>query len=289
MARAMMSLLRTSLALSALTLGGCHKMQWVRVPLPVPAAGAAAVTFIGHATTLIQIDGTNLLTDPNLNDHVAITARRRAASVTAKDLPRLDAVLISHAHRDHLDEWTLRQLPRNVPIFISRGNGARLREWGFTDVREMDVWDACTVGTVRIIATPAKHSGARNSPFADTPKALGFLVRGHRTIYFAGDTGLFDGFNEIGRRADIDLALLPIGGYRPRWFMKSHHMSPADALRAMTMLRAREMVPIHWGSFRMASEGVDEPKQVLLRLIAGGDIEARVHVLENGESLLLPH
>ena len=200
-----------------------------------------------------------------------------------KDLPRIDMILISHAHRDHLDKWTLRQLPKDIPVLISTGNGHYLRKWGFKDVREMDSWDTLTIRGIKITATPAKHSGARNSPHADFPEALGYVLQADKTVYFAGDTALFDGFEEIGNRFRIDLALLPIGAYRPRWFMKRHHMGPEDVFRALEMLGAKEMIPIHWGSFRMALDGVDEPKEALLKMIENNCVKERIHILENGE------
>ncbi len=187
-----------------------------------------------------------------------------------------------------MDKWSLEQFPKDTPVLISKGNGNILSKWGFSDIRELDVWEITDIKGIKITAAPAKHSGARNSAFADFPKALSFVIQGERTVYFAGDTGLFDdGFKEIGSYSQIDTALLPVGAYRPRWFMKRHHMNPDDAVQAMELLGAKEMIPIHWGSFRMAYDGIDEPRDALLELIDNGSLEQRIHVLENGEKYLL--
>jgi len=200
-----------------------------------------------------------------------------------KNLPPIDAILVSHPHYDHLDKWTLEQFSKDIPIVISKGNGELLSEWGLTNIYELNPWDTLKIKGVKITAVPAQHSGSRNSPWADSPKALGYIVQGEKTIYFVGDTGLFDGFKEIGNRFQIDVALLPIGAYRPRWFMKDHHLSPNDAINAMEMLEAKNMIPIHWGSFKMAFDGVDEPKEELLKLIEKNNLNGKVHLLENGE------
>lgn len=268
-----------------------HMLSWFRTPTapadhgtPTFKEGENSVVFIGHATALVHINGTNVLTDPNFNDWSTILHRSRLPGLKPEELPDLDAIVISHSHRDHMDGWTLKQLPKDIPILASKGNAEYLHELGFRDVRELETWETATIKGVRITATPAKHSGARNSAWADLPKAFGYLIEGDKTVYFAGDTGFFDGFKEIGNRSKIDLALLPIGAYRPRWVMKRHHMSPEDATSAMDLLGAKDMVPIHWGSFRMALDGVYEPKEVLMRLLGNGSLKEKVHILENGQS-----
>lgn len=274
--------------LAIVTLSTFPRTQSVPGSSTAPAfeKGENSITFIGHSTALIHLNGTNILTDPNFNNWVVIVHRGREPGIKIENLPEIGAVLISHAHRDHLDRWTMEQLPKDIPVLISEGNGDILRDWGFTDVREMKVWNKTDINGVKITAAPAKHSGARNSAFADFPRALSYIIQGDKTIYFAGDTGLFDGLKEIRNYSQIDAALLPVGAYRPRWFMKSHHMSPDDAVQAMELLGAKEMIPIHWGSFRMAYDGIDEPKDVLLELVENGSLKERTHVLENGEKYL---
>ena len=249
--------------------------------------GENAIYFIGHATTLIHLNGVTLLTDPIFSDKLALFSRKRAAGMALDRLPHLDAILISHSHRDHLDEWTLRRLPRDVPLFIPRGNGQYPRDWGHKNVRELEAGDKVRLGSVEIIATPAKHSGARNSARDPLPHALGYLIRGAQTVYFAGDTALFEAMRQIGRIAPIDLALLPIGAYRPRWITKNYHMSPSEALQAMATLKAKKMIPIHWGSFRMAFDGIDEPRDMLVSLLKNDQRRGAIPILYNGERLLL--
>ncbi len=274
--------------LALITLSTFPRTQSVTASSTAPAfkEGENSITFIGHSTALIHLNGTNILTDPNFNNWAVIVHRGREPGIKIENLPKIGAILISHAHRDHLDKWTMEQLPKDTPVLISEGNGDILRDWGFTDVREMNIWNNTAINGIKITAAPANHSGSRNSAFADYPKSLSYIIQGEKTVYFAGDTGLFDELKEIGNRSQIDAALLPIGAYRPRWFMKSHHMSPDDAVQAMAMLGAKEMIPIHWGSFRIASDGIDEPKDVLLKLVENSSLKERIHVLENGEKYL---
>lgn len=272
------------LILALMTLSGYFNKQTVSKSASTPLfqENENSIIFIGHATTLIHLNNLNILTDPNFNDWATVIPRSREAGVQIQLLPKVDVILISHAHRDHLDEWTLKQLPKNTTVLISKGNGEYLRKWGFKNVLELDIWEKTVIKGVKITAAPAKHSGARNSAFADYPRALSYVIQGEKTVYFAGDTGLFDGFKEIGNYSQIDVALLPVGAYRPRWFMESHHMSPDDAVLAMAMLGSTEMIPIHWGSFRMALDGVEEPKDVLLGQSGNSSLKERIHVLENG-------
>lgn len=276
--------LLTTAALSVRACVGRITTSASLVPRAAPTfeRGENAVVFVGHATTLIHLDGATILTDPNFNDRVMFLRRSRAPGLGIDALPPLDAVLISHAHRDHLDFRTLERLPREVVILIAKGNGHYLRERGFTRVHEVEAGRLTRIGRIDVIAVPVAHSGARNSASATWPRAFSYIVRGEKSVYFAGDTGPSPAFSEIGRAYRIDVALLPIGAYRPRWFMKDHHLSPADALHAFAMLRARHLIPIHWGSFRMAFDAVDEPREVLQNLLEHDPVRERVHVLPNG-------
>ncbi len=270
------------IAICSLQCSVFQRMQTVQTIKHEFSVDENSITYIGHATTLIQLKDINVLTDPNFNDWVSIVHRSREAGMKIENLPQIDAILISHPHYDHLDKWTLEQLSKEIPIVISKGNGERLRELGFTNVLELNPWDSLKVKNTKIIAVPAQHSGSRNSPWADFPKALGYIVQGDKTVYFAGDTGIFEEMKDIGNYVRIDVALLPIGAFRPRWFMKDHHMGPEDALEAMRMLNVKEMIPIHWGSFVMALDGLDEPKEVLSELIKKDSLREKIHILENG-------
>jgi L-ascorbate metabolism protein UlaG (beta-lactamase superfamily) len=199
-----------------------------------------AVTYIGHATTLLEIGGSRFLTDPMLDDRVA-HIRRVASSPAAIEQP--DAVLVSHAHLDHLHLPSLRRVARGCPVVVPRGCGGLLLRSGLTEVTEVDVGDRIRIAEVEITATPALHDGRR---WALGPKrpALGFVLDGTVRVYFAGDTGLFDEMRQIGR--PLDLALLPVAGWGAH--LPPGHLDPEGAARAAALLEPRVAVPIHWGT-----------------------------------------
>ena len=213
-----------------------------------------SVTFAGHSTVLIDAGGVRLLTDPLLRRRIGVLIRRTALPATA--LRRdLDAVLISHAHLDHLDVPSLRMIGRETPVIVPRGVGPLLRRQGF-DPTEVDVGDevelplrpperAAAAGAPRatVRAVPAYHSGTRY-PLGTPSAALGYVVTGAGlSAYFAGDTGLFDGMEDIG---PVDIAVLPVGGWGPR--LPDDHLGPLSAARALQLLRPRACVPVHWGT-----------------------------------------
>jgi L-ascorbate metabolism protein UlaG (beta-lactamase superfamily) len=205
--------------------------------------GVDAITWLGHATTLIEVGGARLLTDPALRGRIA-HLRRHAATPVAPDA--LVAVLVSHLHRDHLDLPSLRAIDPAVPILVPRGAGGLLRRAGRGDVREVAEGDVAEVdGGVRITAVGAEHD-PRRSPVELRAAALGYVVEGGgRRVYFAGDTALFDGM--AGLPGPLDAALLPVWGYGPT--LGPGHMDPDQAAQALTLLRPRLAVPIHWGTF----------------------------------------
>lgn len=249
-------------------------------PLVPPAAGGddgtVAVTYVGHATMLVRVGGAAFLTDPVFSAKAGpfgrLGPRRvREPAVRLEDLPPVDAVLVSHNHYDHLCTGSLAALARRhgVPqAMTGLGNGPLLRRSGFEAVEELDWWDSVAgPNGSRITFVPAQHWSAR-TPF-DRRRTLwgGFVVEAAgSTVYFAGDTGYCPHFKEIRERfGPIDVALLPIGAYEPRWFMKSQHMNPADAVRAHCDLEARQSVAIHFGTFQLTTEAIDAP-QAALRL-----------------------
>ena len=240
---------------------------------PPPLDGAVAVvTFIGHATFLIQTAAGNLITDPMYSDRAGpfglLGPRRvRQPAVRFDDLPPISTVLLSHNHYDHCDRPTLARLARRFdPVVITPiGNGALVKSTGLRKVEELDWWQDATISTLPLTLTPAHHFSAR-TPF-DRNRALwgGFtLAVAHRRIYFAGDSAYAPFFREVRRRfGPIDLALLPIGAYEPRWFMKAVHMNPAEALQAHVDLEASESIAMHFGTFQLTTEGIDEPVRAL--------------------------
>jgi L-ascorbate metabolism protein UlaG (beta-lactamase superfamily) len=240
---------------------------------PVALDGAAAaVTFIGHSTFLIQTAAGNILTDPIYSQragpfNLAGPRRVRPPAVRFEDLPPIAIVLLSHNHYDHCDLRTLRRLARRFdPMLITPlGNGALARRAGMRRIEELDWWQPAHSSPVPVVATPARHFSARG--LFDRNRALwsGFVLRaGPRQIYFAGDSAYAPFFREIPRRlGTIDLALIPIGAYEPRWFMQSVHMNPAEAVTAHLDTGARASVGMHYGTFQLTTEGIDEPLRAL--------------------------
>jgi L-ascorbate metabolism protein UlaG (beta-lactamase superfamily) len=239
---------------------------------PVIDDAALVATFIGHATFLLQTAAGHVLTDPIFSGRAGpfnlLGPRRvRPPAVRLEDLPSISTVLLSHNHYDHCDLRTLAWLAdRFDPLVVTPvGNGALVRSAGIRRVEELDWWQASRVSPVPVTLTPAQHFSAR-SPL-DRNRALwgGFVLTvGRVRLFFAGDTGYGSFFHEIGRRlGPIDLALLPIGAYEPRWFMKAVHMNPAEAVQAHLDLGAVQSIGMHFGTFQLTTEGIDEPLRAL--------------------------
>nr|WP_237735923.1 MBL fold metallo-hydrolase [Streptomyces sp. AA1529] len=246
-------------------------------PLPEPGPDGVSVTWAGHASWVVRIGGLTVLTDPVWSRKILGTpARITPVGVAWQDLPTIDAVVISHNHYDHLDAPTLRRLPRSTPLFVPAGLGAWCRKRGFTTVTELDWWEGAELparrdgpaaegsgrARVRFDFVPAHHWSKRT--LTDTCRSLwgGWVLtdpRGQR-VYFAGDTGYGHWFAEIGRRfAGVDLALLPIGAYDPRWMLRPVHTDPEEAVRACQDVGARRMAPMHWSTFLLSGEPPLEP------------------------------
>ena len=243
-----------------------------------------AVAYLGHATVLIELDGTKLLTDPLLRRRV--THLRRASSVEMDAVREVDAVLISHAHYDHLDLRSLMRLDRSVRIVLPVGLGRLVRRKGFGSVTEVDEGEEAAFGSLTVRATHAEHGGKRELSRARGP-ALGYVIEGSRTIYFAGDTALFDGMDAL--TADLDIALLPIWGWGPG-LGRGLHLDPRGAAEALRLLRPRMAIPIHWGTYRPLHHGAGawflrEPVKAFQREAAALAPEVDVRVLQPGERL----
>jgi L-ascorbate metabolism protein UlaG (beta-lactamase superfamily) len=264
---------------------------------PRPGPDELVITFVGHATFLIQVAGTNVLIDPVYSRRAspfsfAGPRRARAPGVRFDDLPPISLVLLSHNHYDHCDLDTLRLLERRFhpPVVTPLGNGRLLRSAGFRQVEEIDWWETASAAPLPITLTRAQHFSARG-PF-DRNRALwgGFLIEasGHRILH-AGDSGYGPHFREIAARlGPIDLALLPIGAYEPRWFMKDVHMNPAEAVQAHLDLEPRQSIAMHFGTFQLTPEGIDEPVRELAKALQERGVAAeRFRAVEVGESVRL--
>ncbi|RME76354.1 MAG: MBL fold metallo-hydrolase [Chloroflexi bacterium] len=212
------------------------------------------ISYIGHATVLIELDGVRLLTDPLLRNQVMHLRRWRILSRPVVQ-PRLDAVLISHLHFDHLDLPSLRLLDRSIPVIVPRGAGVILDRLNFRRIYEVSAGEVVQVGAVRVRATIARHSGERH-PFGPVADALGYLVEGSKTVYFAGDTDLFPEMASLADR--LDAALLPVWGWGPT--LGAGHLDPWRAAQALTLLRPALAVPIHWGTFYPVGMGWANPR-----------------------------
>ncbi len=200
------------------------------------------VTYVGHATALIEIDGVRLLTDPVLRGHVGPLVRHGSAP-SPQTRESIDAVLISHLHRDHADLGSLRMLRREVQMLVPLGSRRFFERHGFTAVTELEPGKSSSVGRLTVTAVDAHHDGGGRR-HASRAQCLGFLIGGRRNVYFAGDTDLFEGM--VALAPDLDLALLPIWGWGPT--LGSGHLDPERAAQAAALLSPRLVVPIHWGT-----------------------------------------
>jgi L-ascorbate metabolism protein UlaG (beta-lactamase superfamily) len=263
------------------------------------AVDAAAATFIGHSSFLLQIGGKNLLTDPVYSERVGPfnlcgPRRVRAPGVSFEKLPPIHGVLLSHNHYDHMDLATLHRLQRAFDPWIvtSLGTGRLLRREGFRKVTELDWWEQYQVdGQLGLTFTPAQHFSSRH--FFDRDRALwgGFIIQaGARRIYFAGDSGYGEHFKEIGSRLQpIELALVPIGGYQPRWFMQAAHIGPEEAVQVHLDVQSRLSVAMHFGTFQLTDEGIDEPITELRAALQHRSVTPdKFLVPEFGQTILLP-
>jgi L-ascorbate metabolism protein UlaG (beta-lactamase superfamily) len=222
------------------------------------------ITWIGHSTFLIQIDGLNILTDPVWSNNLKVVPRLTAPGLAMEELPSIDVVVLSHGHYDHLDFATLRKLKKDVLYLVPAGLKPLFTRKGFSNVREYNWWEAESIEGVTFTFVPAQHWTRRTLFDMNRSHWGGWVMEGQKeTIYFCGDSGYFRGFAEIGQNFTIDIALMPIGAYEPEWFMKVSHMSPEEAIQAYLDLGAKHFIPMHYGTFPLADE---TPKEALTRL-----------------------
>ena len=273
-------------------------LQWrrTRQPVPWPAwrdlplvrpprqvdEDELLVTFVGHATFLLQFHDLTVLTDPHWSRRASPFGflgpkRVHPPAISFNDLPKIDLVLLSHNHYDHCDIPTLRRLYRrdNPRLVVPVGDGKRMHRAGLSGIREVDWWQEVVIAAgVRLIFTPAQHWSSRN--MRDYNRSLwgGYLLQTPgNLLYFAGDTGYGPHFAQIAERyGPVDQAFLPIGAYEPRWFMRPHHMNPAEALSAHRALKARHSIGMHFGCFQLSDEGIDQPLEDLAAALREQDV-----------------
>ena len=240
-----------------------------------------AITWIGHASFLIQFTDLNVLIDPNFANWLFLLKRLKRAGLKLKDLPPIDLVLLTHAHFDHFHKPTLRKLPNPKIGIMPRGVGDLARNLGFSRIIELEWWESFSQGDWKVTFTPSKHWGART--LHDQHRGYGGFILEHqgRKIYHAGDSAYFHGFEEIGRKFAPEIALLPIGAYHPATFRKVH-MGPDQAVQAFKDLRAKFFVPMHYGTFKLSFEEMDEPPRWLMEIAAAEHLTSQIKILDEG-------
>lgn len=242
---------------------------------------SAGLTYVGHSTLLLELDGARLLTDPVLGPGIG-HIRRTAPAPVLDDLAPLDAVLVSHAHHDHLDPASLRKVVRECPVIAPRGCGTILRRSGVREIIEMDAGDRISVGGVGVEAVPALHDG-RRYPVGRRLAALGFLFDASVRVYFAGDTDIFPEMSALAGR--VDVAALPVWGWGPR--LPPGHLDPEGAARAAALIGPSTAIPIHWGTLTAlgAQRGMEPiaPARDFARAVARLAPGVDVRILMPGE------
>lgn len=252
------------------------------------------VTFIGHSSFLLQLGGRSALVDPVFARHLILLRRQRRPGLRINEMPAIDVVLLTHAHMDHLNIASLRRVVRSAQmlgkkapdVIVPWGVEDLVTALGFSHVHGMKWWEKLEVRGLSVTLTPCKHWGARM--FNDTHRGYGGYVidAGGHSIYHSGDTAYFSGFTEIGQRLHPQVALLPIGAYFPDSY-RAVHTSPEEAIRAFVETGAEWMVPMHFGTFNLGREPMDEPPQRLMAEAARLGITNKVKILEEGETLRL--
>ncbi|MFQ5943659.1 MAG: MBL fold metallo-hydrolase [Anaerolineales bacterium] len=246
-----------------------------------------AITYLGHATVLIEMDGLRLLTDPALTSRIAHLRRVTAAAEPAT-YQDIDAVLISHLHADHLDLRSLRLLDVSIRVLAPVGSAHLLSKLGLKQVDEFRIGEVIRLGALSIRSTHAEHRGFRY-PFGPDGDAMGFLIKGSQSIYFAGDTDLFNGMAEV--EPELDVALLPVWGWGPT--IGGGHLSPRTAAEALKLLRPRMTVPIHWGTYCpiglewLNPSFLSRPPKEFEKAANATAPDVRVHILAPGAGIEL--
>jgi L-ascorbate metabolism protein UlaG (beta-lactamase superfamily) len=248
---------------------------------PKLTRGQVALTWIGHASFLVQYTDLNVLIDPNFANWLFLLKRIKRAGIKFEHLPPIDLVLLTHAHFDHFHRPTLRKLPSPKIAVMPWGMGDLAHDLGFDRIIELQWWESFQHADWKVTLTPSKHWGAR--VIRDEHRGYGGFLLEHqgRSIFHAGDSAYFDGFKEIGQRCAPEVALLPIGAYYPDSFRHTH-MGPDEAVKVFHDLKAQWMVPMHYGSFKLSFEEIDEPLRWLCEIARQDCLEQRIRIMEEG-------
>jgi L-ascorbate metabolism protein UlaG (beta-lactamase superfamily) len=273
-----------------------HEQPMTGSHRPVELVGPQdlGVTFIGHSSFLLQMGERKVLIDPVFSKRLVVLRRQRRPGLLVAELPPIDLVLLTHAHMDHLNVSSLRRVIRvtrrltgkTPEVVVPKGVEDLVSGLGFSQVHALAWWEQVNVQGLRVTMTPCQHWGARM--FRDTHRGYGGYVinSGNHSVYHSGDTAYFDGFHEIGARLKPQVALLPIGAYFPDSY-RTVHTSPEEAVRGFIELGAEQMVPMHYGTFRLGREPMDEPLQRVKAEAARLGINGKLKILEEGETMHL--
>lgn len=269
-----------------------HEMVWkawlmprvgehVKPKFPTLTEGQVALTWIGHASFLMQFNDLNVLIDPNFANWLFLLKRIKRAGLQAEDLPPIDLMLLTHAHFDHFHKPSLRRVPPPKIAVMPWGMGELARDLGFGRIIELEWWESFSHNDWKVTLTPSKHWGART--ITDEHRGYGGFILEHqgRRIYHVGDSAYSHFFKEIGRKMRPEIALLPIGAYYPDSF-RHVHMGPDQAVKAFKDLRAQWLIPMHYGAFKLSFEALDEPPRWLRELCDENNLNQHLKMLEEG-------
>jgi len=251
---------------------------------------SASITAVGHCSFVVKDGPDTLLTNPHFGPRAFAYGRHQPAGVPVEKIPGDAFAVISHNHYDHLDAWTAARLPKSVAWYVPMGLGEFVRAQGAERVVELDWWQSVRHGGFKLTCLPAQHWSNRLGMARNATLWCSWMAEsGGRRYYFGGDSGYFHGYAEFARRfGPIDVAMLSVGAYAPRWMMSYPHMNPAEAYQAFLDLKARWMLPMHWGTFDLTDEPIDEPPRALARAVRerGGEV-GRLKLMAVGERWLV--
>jgi L-ascorbate metabolism protein UlaG (beta-lactamase superfamily) len=257
------------------------KPHYHRPKFPEIKGDQIAITFIGHASFLIQTKDHNIIIDPNWANWLGFVKRLKHAGLHIQDLPPIDLVLITHAHFDHLSKSSLRKIARNQPIIVPEGVHDLVSNLGFSDVHQLKSWDEFKFKDITITCTPTKHWGARM--LWDRHRGHGgyFIKIGNRSVYHCGDSAYFEDFKQVGEKLQPEIALMPIGAYDPP-SGRDHHMNPEQALKAFQDVKAKIFIPMHWGTYPLSYEPFHDPPHRLMKEARKLEISKSIRFLNEG-------